>query len=94
MFVSPLKRAAETGEIVWGGRRAPRLTLPSLREIDLYTFQARGRAGGAAWRTHKAGAAHLEWVEDAGIACCQGSARAGDELACLAASGHAAQRDL
>lgn len=39
MFVSPLKRAAETGEIVWGGRRAPRLTLPSLREIDLYTFQ-------------------------------------------------------
>ncbi|KAL4422653.1 hypothetical protein ABPG75_008850 [Micractinium tetrahymenae] len=39
LFVSPLKRAVETSEIVWGRRRAPRLTLPSLREIDLYTFQ-------------------------------------------------------
>ena len=48
MFASPLKRARETGDIVWGGRQAPTLRLPSLREIDLYSFQAsegRGRAG-------------------------------------------------
>ena len=42
MFVSPLKRARETGDIVWGGRQAPTIRLPSLREIDLYSFQAGG----------------------------------------------------
>jgi broad specificity phosphatase PhoE len=40
MFYSPLKRAAQTSEIVWGGRSAPAVKLPSLREIDLYSFQA------------------------------------------------------
>lgn len=49
MFVSPLKRAVQTSEIVWGGRKAPVVQLPSLREIDLYSFQVsrEGRAVGS-----------------------------------------------
>ena len=39
LFASPLRRAALTAKIVWGERDAPAITLPSLREIDLYTFQ-------------------------------------------------------
>ena len=36
---SPLARAAQTAEIVWGNRTGPVHVLPSLREIDLYSFQ-------------------------------------------------------
>ena len=36
---SPLARAAQTAEIVWGDRTGPIQVLPSLREIDLYSFQ-------------------------------------------------------
>lgn len=36
---SPLKRASQTADIVWGDRQGPRRELPGLREIDLYSFQ-------------------------------------------------------
>lgn len=36
---SPLARAAQTAEIVWADRTGPIHVLPSLREIDLYSFQ-------------------------------------------------------
>lgn len=36
---SPLARAAQTAEIIWGNRKGPTNVLPSLREIDLYSFQ-------------------------------------------------------
>ena len=36
---SPLARAVQTAEIVWGKRKGPVHILPSLREIDLYSFQ-------------------------------------------------------
>ena len=38
---SPLSRAAETAQIVWGSRDGPVTVEPVLREIDLYTFQVR-----------------------------------------------------
>ena len=39
LFQSPLRRARDTAEVVWGGRTGPVATLPALREIDLYSFQ-------------------------------------------------------
>ena len=39
MFYSPLKRAAQTAKLVWGDSTAPCAEIPSLREIDLYSFQ-------------------------------------------------------
>ena len=46
---SPLKRAAETAEIVWGADRdAPVHVHASLREIDLYTMQGLLKKEGAA----------------------------------------------
>ena len=42
LFVSPLKRTVQTADVVWGGRKAPVMQLPSLREIDLYSFQVGG----------------------------------------------------
>ncbi len=39
MYYSPLERARHTAEIVWGSRNGPTVALPSLREVDLYTFQ-------------------------------------------------------
>ena len=39
LFQSPLKRAAETAAIMWGARSGPITVLPSLREVDLYSFQ-------------------------------------------------------
>ena len=42
--MSPLRRAVQTAEIVWGGRPSPVCQLASLREIDLYSFQARPAA--------------------------------------------------
>lgn len=41
LFHSPLIRAARTAEIVWSSRAGPISVLPCLREIDLYSFQAR-----------------------------------------------------
>lgn len=38
---SPLSRAVETAQIVWGSRDGPVTVEPVLREIDLYTFQVR-----------------------------------------------------
>lgn len=36
---SPLARASETAEIIWGDRQGKVNVLPSLREVDLYSFQ-------------------------------------------------------
>lgn len=36
---SPLARAKETAEIIWGNRKGKVHVLPSLREVDLYSFQ-------------------------------------------------------
>ncbi len=53
LYHSPLQRAAETATIVWGDRTGPISILPSLREIDLYSFQGllkhegKARFGGA-----------------------------------------------
>lgn len=41
LFVSPLKRARQTAEIVTEGLGLKPRVLPSLREIDLYSFQVR-----------------------------------------------------
>lgn len=41
LFHSPLSRAARTAEIIWGSRSGPVSVLPSLREVDLYSFQVR-----------------------------------------------------
>lgn len=46
LFASPLQRAAHTAQVVWGDRKAPAATLPSLREIDLYGFQGLDKAKG------------------------------------------------
>ena len=72
LFVSPLKRAVETSRIVWGGRRAPVLTLPSLREIDLYTFQA---SGDGLWRVAAVGVGRTGRRFDgrSASACCKAS---------------------
>lgn len=40
LFHSPLNRAAHTAAVVWGDRQGPVSVLPSLREVDLYSFQA------------------------------------------------------
>lgn len=39
LFHSPLKRAAKTATIIWGSRPGKAVILPTLREIDLYSFQ-------------------------------------------------------
>ena len=39
LFHSPLKRAAKTASIIWGDRQGKIVVMPSLREIDLYSFQ-------------------------------------------------------
>jgi broad specificity phosphatase PhoE len=39
LFVSPLRRAQQTADIVAAGRDLPATMLPALREIDLYSFQ-------------------------------------------------------
>lgn len=62
LFVSPLQRATQTADMIWGDRPGPMTTLPSLREIDLYSFQGleksqgRARYGSAydAWQTSPA----------------------------------------
>lgn len=46
MFASPLKRAAKTSHIVWGPRQGTVIVLPSLREVDLYSFQGLDKATG------------------------------------------------
>lgn len=39
LFTSPLKRSSKTGSIIWGSRQGNVVEMPSLREIDLYSFQ-------------------------------------------------------
>lgn len=39
LFHSPLKRADQTAQIIWGNRQGAVTVLPSLREVDLYSFQ-------------------------------------------------------
>ena len=39
LFHSPLKRADQTAQIIWGSRQGSATVLPSLREVDLYSFQ-------------------------------------------------------
>lgn len=39
LYVSPLTRATQTADIITQGRELRTTTLPSLREIDLYSFQ-------------------------------------------------------
>ena len=46
LVASPLKRAAKTARIVWGARQGPETVLPSLREIDLYSFQGLDKSAG------------------------------------------------
>jgi broad specificity phosphatase PhoE len=46
LFASPLKRAAKTAQIVWGPRQSPAVVLPSLREVDLYSFQGLDKNAG------------------------------------------------
>ncbi len=41
LFHSPLKRADQTAQIIWGSRQGDVSVLPSLREVDLYSFQVR-----------------------------------------------------
>jgi broad specificity phosphatase PhoE len=39
LYVSPLTRATQTADIITTGMGLRSVTLPSLREIDLYSFQ-------------------------------------------------------
>lgn len=48
LFTSPLARATETADIIWQDTEGPRAVLPSLREIDLYSFQGLLKADGIA----------------------------------------------
>ena len=41
LFHSPLTRADQTAQIIWGSREGAVTVLPSLREVDLYSFQVR-----------------------------------------------------
>jgi broad specificity phosphatase PhoE len=46
LFASPLKRAAKTAQVVWGARQGSATFLPSLREVDLYSFQGLDKNAG------------------------------------------------
>ena len=46
LFHSPLQRAADTAAYIWPSKHAPVSVLPSLREIDLYSFQGLMKADG------------------------------------------------
>ena len=76
LFQSPLRRSSDTAKIIWGPRSGPVTTLPSLREIDLYSFQA---SLCALWHNAQSSCAH----EQLGKPCQEGgpalaaSARAG-----------------
>ena len=48
LFYSPLSRASETAEIVWSDRTGPKVCMPALREVDLYSFQGLLKAEGKA----------------------------------------------
>lgn len=48
LFTSPLARASETADIIWQDTVGPRAVLPSLREVDLYSFQGLLKAEGIA----------------------------------------------
>lgn len=44
LFVSPLRRARQTAATVWSPRSGEPIVLPSLREVDLYSFQGQTKA--------------------------------------------------
>lgn len=48
LYHSPLRRAAQTAELVWGDRAGPVSVMPLLREVDLYAFQGLMKADGKA----------------------------------------------
>jgi broad specificity phosphatase PhoE len=48
LYVSPLTRATQTADIITSGMDLRSVTLPSLREIDLYSFQVWRAAAAAA----------------------------------------------
>lgn len=60
MFRSPLARSHKTGEIIWGDRQQPVEDLPSLREVDLYSFQGLLKGEGKA----RFGEQFLMWQKD------------------------------
>jgi broad specificity phosphatase PhoE len=47
LYVSPLTRATQTADIITDGMGLRAVMLPSLREIDLYSFQVRLAAAAA-----------------------------------------------
>lgn len=47
-MTSPLARATETADIIWQDSEGPRAVLPSLREVDLYSFQGLLKGDGIA----------------------------------------------
>lgn len=61
LFCSPLQRASETADIIWRDREQPKHVLPSLREVDLYSFQGLLKEDGKA----KFGDEFVKWQKDA-----------------------------
>ncbi|GBG58822.1 hypothetical protein CBR_g223 [Chara braunii] len=60
-FFSPLARAKETAEIIWGERDAPAYPIHDLREIDLYAFEGLYKQEGK----DRFGDAYRMWQRDA-----------------------------
>ena len=62
MHRSPLARSSLTGEIVWDNRTQPIVDNPSLREVDLYSFQGLLKHEGQ----ERFGEQFLKWQKDPG----------------------------
>ncbi|CAL5219736.1 g1633 [Coccomyxa viridis] len=60
LFHSPLKRADQTAQIIWGSRQGDVSVLPSLREVDLYSFQGLLKDEGKA----RYGDQYKKWQQD------------------------------
>ncbi|KAK8964354.1 hypothetical protein KSP40_PGU022414 [Platanthera guangdongensis] len=60
-FTSPLIRSKRTAEIIWDSRKEEVITIPDLREIDLYSFQGLLKHEGK----EKFGIAYLQWQKGA-----------------------------
>jgi probable phosphoglycerate mutase len=59
-FRSPLKRASQTAEVIWGTRDPPLVDMWLLREIDLYSFQGLLKQAGKS----KFGSNYVAWKAD------------------------------
>ncbi|BDA42581.1 probable phosphoglycerate mutase GpmB at N-terminal half [Coccomyxa sp. Obi] len=70
LFHSPLARADQTAQIIWGSREGPITVLPSLREIDLYSFQGLLKHEGKA----RYGDQYKQWQKDAAAFMIDGQA--------------------